>query len=230
MARTLALRPMLAAVLVVAWVARGNVARATPTLCEAAKEKCAGKTAAAILKCYSKSDRSGLLSADLAACIRKAKDKFDGGADPTNGCIAKLEAKYFCLTVSDTQRLETKVDSFTRGIYCETHPAFPSCPPPCQATTGGFCWYIGASGVDCESTCTAAGRLYDPVTKSYAGSDGTDSNCQAVAASFGSAPFAGSQSVAGLGCFLGGSGVVRDMAPTTSAATADGAERFCACQ
>jgi len=101
----------------------------TPThaqlsLCAAGKDKCVSQEAAAILKCYGKNDKTGLQPADLATCIQKAKAKFDGGADPTKSCFAKLEAKYpgECLTTSDTTSLESTVDTFVADAYCKLHP------------------------------------------------------------------------------------------------------------
>lgn len=32
-----------------------------------------------------------------------------------------------------------------------------TCEVPCQAGVGGFCWYLGADGANCNDTCAAAG-------------------------------------------------------------------------
>src|SRR5262249_56249356 len=65
----------------------------TPVLnkCSAGKKKCVASKVKAMLGCYGKAAGKGLPLDPL--CIQKAKDKFDGGIDPTKGCFAKLEAK-----------------------------------------------------------------------------------------------------------------------------------------
>jgi hypothetical protein len=106
---------------------------ATLNACSAAKKKCVAKKAAALLKCHAKNEKPpvGLTPASFAACIQKAKDKFDGGLDPAKGCFAKLEAKFpgGCLTISDTVPLEGKVDAFVDDVVCELDPGSGTCPP-----------------------------------------------------------------------------------------------------
>ena len=88
----------------------------TPVMnkCSAGKKKCVATKVKAILGCYGKAASAGL-PVD-PACIQKAQDKFDGGADPTKGCFAKLEAKPPCLTTSDIAALEAKVDAFSLDV------------------------------------------------------------------------------------------------------------------
>jgi hypothetical protein len=45
---------------------------------------------------------------------------------------------------------------------------------------GGFCWFPGGAGASCNSVCGAMGMTCDPATEAYAGSGGTEANCQAV--------------------------------------------------
>jgi hypothetical protein len=207
-------------------------ASAVANPCAAGKDKCVSKKVGAIFKCYSKADNPGVTAAVLAACIQAAKDKFDGGADPTKGCFAKLEGKFAgsCLTTNDVAPLETTVDSFTQDAYCALHPAAASCIP-CQATTGGFCWFLGSEGADCDSTCAAVGRVYDPATKAYAGSDGTDANCQNVLDALlmtAVGPIV-DISAGGFGCCVPYDGA-RDTDPTLSGISKPGLNRVCACQ
>lgn len=55
-----------------------------------------------------------------------------------------------------------------------------SCSAACGGTlVGGYCWYEGANGASCDTTCTGHGG-YNAATLSYAGSGGTDANCLAV--------------------------------------------------
>jgi len=227
-------RSMLVTTVATGFVVVATIAHAAPNPCAAGKDKCVGKKVAAILKCYSKADNPGLAAADLAACIQKVKDKFVG-------CVGKLEAKFAgaCLTTSDEGRLEAKVDTFVAGAFCALHPADPACA--CQATTGGFCWFLSVAGDDCDTTCAAVDRLYDEATRSYAGSDGTDANCQAVATALGGGAFLTSQSLGrgGLGCVINAIGggfcgpgvcIFRDL-DTTSSSSSDGSwERACACR
>lgn len=116
------------------------------------------------------------------------------------------------------------------------------CKLPCEVTQGGLCWYRGAVGSSCNDTCAAAGRYYDDATRTFAGSDGTNSNCAALAAAYGKSGattgsgFSPLYVSEGLGCYDGGgTGFVRDTARTRSfaffpAVFGSGARRLCACQ
>ena len=64
----------------------------TQTKCGAGKKKCVAKYLGALLKCAGTAQTPGK-PADQSACISKATAKYNGGADPTKGCFAKLEAK-----------------------------------------------------------------------------------------------------------------------------------------
>ena len=75
----------------------------TPVLnkCSAGKKKCVANK----VKAHPRLLRKDATKPDptaLAAASRRRKAKFDGGADPTKGCFAKLEAKALpsstCLT------------------------------------------------------------------------------------------------------------------------------------
>ncbi len=51
---------------------------------------------------------------------------------------------------------------------------------------GGYCWYLGAYEQSCTDVCAGVGKTVDITgTKDYAGSGGTDANCQSVASGFG---------------------------------------------
>ena len=93
----------------------------------------------AILGCYGKAASAGV-PVD-PACIQKAQDKFDGGADPTKGCFAKLEAKPPCLTTGDTAALETQVDTFSLATFSELLPHLDFTLLP----AGGQCGTIDGS-------------------------------------------------------------------------------------
>ena len=111
-----------------------------------------------------------------------------------------------------------------------------TCAPECRATTGGYCWLLGAPGQSCDTVCASALRTYAPETESYAGSGGSDANCQAILTEFGSTvSFESSPSCTdAVGCGLAGAFAgtqTRCASPTTtSAAFSDGYWRACACQ
>ena len=101
-------------------LALATPSHATLNACAAAKKQCVSKKTAALLKCHSKAEKppNGLDPVKFAACLQKAKDKFDGGTNPAKGCFAKLEAKYpgGCLSTGDTAALEAKVDAYVDDV------------------------------------------------------------------------------------------------------------------
>ena len=111
-----------------------------------------------------------------------------------------------------------------------------SCPSPlpCDATTGGLCWFLGAKKTSCAAACAIKGRAYDSATMTYAGSSGTDANCIAVLDALGVA--AGpldtlSTCSDGLGCLYALSLRARCSAPPTNSSSSGVAlQRVCACQ
>ena len=96
---------------------------------------------------------------------------------------------------------------------------------------GGSCWYTNVNGASCDTTCTDRGLACDPATESYAGSGGTDANCQAVLEAFGisdpvvSIDDCGSSGGLGCGWFLS---PFRCSSPPTTCGAA-GTPRVCAC-
>ncbi|HEY2386718.1 MAG TPA: hypothetical protein VGK30_07130 [Candidatus Binatia bacterium] len=102
---------------------------ALQNLCSAGKKKCVAKKTAALLKCHVKKEKPpGIPPETFAACVQRARDKFDGG--PMPGCIATLEAKYpgNCPTTGDAGVLESKVDTFVSDAVCQLD--FYTCPQP----------------------------------------------------------------------------------------------------
>lgn len=96
--------------------------------CSAGKKKCVSKKMKALLKCHEKAVKKGL--ALDTNCITKAKNKFDGGADPAKGCFEKLESAGGCSTLDDTAALEAKVDAFVDDVVCELQSPTCPCVPP----------------------------------------------------------------------------------------------------
>jgi len=97
-----------------------------PNKCLAGKNKCVSKKMQGLLKCHNKAEKKGL--ALDPACTQKVIDKFDGGAFPAKGCVAKLELKNDgpCVTTGDESALESKVDAFVLDVVQELDPGFPA--------------------------------------------------------------------------------------------------------
>ena len=111
---------------------------------------------------------------------------------------------------------------------------------------GGAKWFFGADGASCDETCARVGGVYDLATRDYAGSNGTNANCEAVLTALGA--FSGTTVVdsqaAGFGCGVqpgsspSGSTTpswktpasFRDVDPTTPTRKAARSRRACACQ
>jgi hypothetical protein len=117
---------------------------------------------------------------------------------------------------------------------------------------GGHCWFYGAAGQSCNTVCGTLGLSYDEATRTFAGSDGSVDNCNAVLTALvikgvpadddGCADYQGTSN--GRGCAtLNGIGRCpespprpadscwwRDPAPTDAAASDISTERVCACQ
>lgn len=103
------------------------------------------------------------------------------------------------------------------------------------AKVGGYCWYLGADGADCDSTCLNHGG-YNNATLTYAAVNNSQANCLAVLNAI-SAPGTsllggGNSTCTGTGCYYygGASGRIHCTSPAaTSSATLALAERACAC-
>ncbi|MBI5534295.1 MAG: hypothetical protein HY898_16340 [Deltaproteobacteria bacterium] len=112
----------------------------------------------------------------------------------------------------------------------------PEAAPSCKGVlVGGFCWYLGVSEAQhCGLVCGSHGG-YNDGTRTFAGSSGTDANCQAVLDALNApggtvSTLVGSGS--GVGCFFMTMASDRYRVadePTTSNATYTLAQRACAC-
>ena len=129
----------------------------------------------------------------------------------------------YCMTFSGTgDGSKLLVKDATAGTCCTGQ------------SVGGFCWFLGAAGASCDATCSAIGKTCDAGTIAYAGSEGTDANCQAVLTALGHPGAVHSSAFPeGLGCFFVSSPPdnIRDTSATTCAAqdTFSVVERACAC-
>ena len=99
---------------------------------------------------------------------------------------------------------------------------------------GGSCWYLSVEERNCDDACSSHGG-YDEATRTYAGSSGTNANCDEVLDALG---VAGSRtstlaaSFAAVGCFYLNLADARYRVQdrtTTSSATYMLGRRACAC-
>jgi hypothetical protein len=101
------------------------------------------------------------------------------------------------------------------------------------ASVGGYCWYFGSYGDSCDDVCSDHGGTSTAGTVSYAGSSGSNANCQAVAAAVSAGTWLGDCSdMYGIGCAKDGNGkICREITnATTNGAAASGLNRrFCSC-
>lgn len=99
-------------------------------------------------------------------------------------------------------------------------------------SVGGYCWYhTTSSSYDCDYVCANRGGCNLTGTRNYAGSAGTNANCQAVmqAMGFAATTLTTSTGTAGAGCYSSTSSNYRRN--TSAATTCDVPEddRACAC-
>lgn len=93
------------------------------------------------------------------------------------------------------------------------------------------CWFLSTPGESCDDACGDVFGLYNDVTLSYAGSAGTNGNCQTILDALG-APGSGApttQAVA-YGCHVNGTTRRRGTTATTDIAETTGVVRACACK
>jgi hypothetical protein len=191
--------------------------------CEATKNKLAGAYMACRQAAYAK------------ALLKEAGPDFSKCAAHFTSAWLKAEAKAaakgsFCPTQGDVTEFQQAIDELTAGFAMTLAGALP-----CTAEVGGFCWFLGDAGADCESTCVAQGRTYDdPGTAGYAGSSGTNEQCLAVLTALGATQALAADAVScgmGLGCHVDGAlQPHRCTDLTTAAAAGANVGRACACQ
>ena len=96
------------------------------TKCGVGKKKCAAKALKKLLKCYSKAETPGRPNdPNTDGCLDKARAKFDGGANPENGCVTKLESsrRNDCILPRGNQAdIEADVDACVSSITGALEP------------------------------------------------------------------------------------------------------------
>lgn len=94
------------------------------------------------------------------------------------------------------------------------------------------CWFAAEINESCDDACARNSLIYDEITRTFSGSEGTDEGCLAVldALEMGEGRI-NSQEGDGFGCMLAANvGRFRDPNPTTSTRRNTGAQRACACK
>ena len=110
--------------------------------------------------------------------------------------------------------------------------AYPVATLTCAGQlVGGYCWYQGANGESCTAACAGHGG-YNDATRTYAGSAGSNANCQAVIDALGvpgTAVTTDNSCGIGVGCYDTG-GLYRCTKTTTDPnSSSTGLYRMCAC-
>ncbi len=163
---------------------------------------------------------------------------YDSGAEWTQSIFGHYFAYQppviFCGTTTSTTAPSSSTSTPTTSTSSTTSSTTLPCPGG-GSDVGGVCWYFGADGASCDATCAGVGMASHVATRTYAGSDGTDANCQAVAEAvgavgsfLGSAPCPGGP---GLGCVDTSLGTIRCTDPPTSfSGGLAGTRQMCACR
>lgn len=118
------------------------------------------------------------------------------------------------------------------------------------ARVGGACWFFGATGESCDAVCGNRSLSYDDATDTYAGSGGTNAQCEQVLQALRDTNVAVPDDVDGIdAAVVGGSGRgchtgslcpegadglpscwLRDPSPTSPSASNGVSRRACACR
>lgn len=102
-----------------------------------------------------------------------------------------------------------------------------SCPSGGIAYSGN-CYYLGAAGDNCYTTCASLGGCLQTATKAVANVKAT---CASVLTSFGKSPsgFAGGTNSYAYACSINGTTYTYDTGAITCGATGSGQQRVCSC-
>lgn len=154
--------------------------------CESDKIKTAGKYAKCLLAAESKAVKKGVAQTEkLAKCDAKYEKKW--GKIETKA-VAKAPPP--CPTTGDEAAIKVQVQQFVDDLLLSLGGGCGG------AEVGGACWFLGVQGDNCTDTCGPLGLVYDPATATYAGSSGTNGNCEDVLDALG----AGAGAVIDINC------------------------------
>ncbi len=221
------------------WMAGSALAADPAITCQATKNQISGKYAACLQKAQAGLVKNGdsIKYAEAASkCLTKFTDAWSK---------AETKAADGGLPCVDTHVVPTPVVTFIDDCMdCVASQLLNGIPGACKCQiceaggvpVGGACWYFGASNESCDTTCAAAGLVYDDSTLVYAGSAGASfAQCDQVLSALGApaTTFGDGTCANALGCFYqnAGAGRVRCTSPdTTSSGVTLTGQRACACQ
>jgi cysteine-rich repeat protein len=95
--------------------------------CQAGKLKCSTGLVTGVLGCFGK-DNVKPSGTAVEACVAKVVAKYTGGADPTKGCFAKLEAKGPkgpCVVTGDAEFIQQLIANYYDGERVLLDPGAP---------------------------------------------------------------------------------------------------------
>lgn len=142
------------------------------------------------------------------------------------------------------QLVSTGSGNWTCETPSTTPPASSGCPT--YVSVGGYRWYQGNAGDSCDTVCASRGGCNLEGTRDYAGSGGTNANCQAVFDAFYNwcpqhpSPYIeynfSDRSVVTISAYADGCSVyfgktyaLYRFTPATTCSSAHRSARFCAC-
>jgi hypothetical protein len=126
----------------------------------------------------------------------------------------------FCSTSSLAQMIPFAFWSQTAASVC----------PGGWMDAQGFCWVQSANGGDCTTACASLGGYNATRTTNFAGSGGSNANCQTVMDGLGMLGSGAPTTLASaIGCAASGASRRRGTTATTAGATSAGYIRACAC-
>lgn len=165
--------------LVIVFSASFGHAAVTAGTCASAKQKLAGKSAAAKLACQAKAAKAG--TAVDTACLSKADAKLADG-------FAKIEDKGACVTPGYPAALAGMVESFVADMVAATPPAgFAGCASAKQKVAGK----TAAGALGCHAKASKSGdavdasclqKVADKLAAAYAKEEAKASGCAAFGA------------------------------------------------
>ena len=105
----------------------------------------------------------------------------------TNGQTLDINMHGVCKRVTNNSGQSQYIPTVSSGewssFYNTNHPGVTivDCPAACGGVSiGGYCWYLVRAAQSCDAFCLTQGGCNLTGTKNYAGSGGSQANCQAV--------------------------------------------------
>lgn len=132
--------------------------------CAGSKGKSAGKTAAALLNCYSKAANSGTMVD--AECLNKATTKFDSSSQKVDSKDDETDPEDACIAgTGDEAVVEPIITAYVEDIADDLDPAFPAGTPTESKCTAGKLKCAGkkaAAVLKCYTKSLSKGNIVDP--------------------------------------------------------------------